>query len=310
MEIDKDKDILFLIHRHADPDAVGSAYFALQRWGGEIASPGAPDSTGQKLLSFLEIDILHTVDFDRYDQVIILDTPDPSQLEPFAPPIEKTSIIDHHSTNGWEKEVFYIDRTACSEVLYEMENPLDLSFKEGIALISGILTDTSNLQRGTLTTFQNLSDIMEKSGVDLERVKKILFEERSYSEKLARLKGAQRSSFREVNGYIIAKTQIGAFEASVSSYLLKGGADVAFTSSEDDENFRVSGRASEKVLEKGIDMGSLFQSIAEDNREVEGAGHPGAAVLSGTGSAEEYLDSCVDRMTERIEKEGLGKAKD
>ncbi len=310
MDIDKDKDILFLIHRQADPDAVGSAYFSLQRWGGDVASPGTPDRAGQKLLSFLEFDILNSIDFDVYHQIFVLDTPDPSQLEPFEFSLEKTSIIDHHSANNWEKDVFYIDRTACCEILYEMVDPLDLSFKEGIALISGILTDTSSLQRATQRTFKTLSEIMEKSGVSLDEVKEILFEERSYSEKIARLKGAKRSSFEEINGYLIASTEIGAFEGSVSSYLLKSGVDAAFSASDDGTTFRISGRASKQIVEDGIDLGILFKSIAEDEEDINGSGHAGAAVLNGSGSSKEYLDLIVEKLSKKIKKEGLGKPKD
>ncbi len=310
MEIEKDEEILFLIHQHADPDAIGSAYFLQRRWGGKIASPADPSGTGQNLLTFLRFQLYDEVDFSEFDRIVILDTPDPTQLEPFEPPEEKRFVIDHHLNSSWDEDIFFKDRTSCCEIVYEMEEPKELTREEGLALISGIFTDTSSLRRGTSETFRVLSEIMEKSRVPLEDVKSILFDERSYSEKIARLKGVQRSSFREVNGYIIVKTEIGAFEGSVSSYLLKGGADIAFSGSEDEGRFRISGRAVEDVLECRIDLGRMFKSIQEDDPEVYGGGHPGAGVLSGKGSVEKYLDLCVEKAVDEIKEKGIGKPKD
>ncbi len=310
MEIEKDEKLLFLIHQHADPDAVGSAYFLQRRWGGKIASPTGPSGTGKNLLTFLGLSLYNDIDFSKFDRIIVLDTPDPCQLGPFEPPKDKRFIIDHHRNSSWDEEIFFRDRTSCSEIVYEMEDPEELTKEEGVALIGGIFTDTSSLHRGTSETFEVLSKIMEKSGVSLDELRSILFDKRSYSEKIARLKGAQRSSRIEVNGFIIVKTEIGAFEGSVSSYLLRGGADIAFSGSEDDEVFRISGRAVEDVLEKGIDIGRVFKSMQKGYSEVSGGGHPGAGVLSGKGSLEKHLDLCIEKIIDEIKEKGLGKPKD
>ncbi|MBS3790140.1 MAG: DHH family phosphoesterase [Candidatus Thermoplasmatota archaeon] len=311
MEIKKEEKLLFLIHQHADPDAVGSAYFLQRRWSGKVASPPGPNRTAQNLLTFLDFQIEDEAEFDRFDRIVILDTPDPSQLDSFSLPedIEKT-IIDHHENSSWDENIFFRDRISCCEIVYEMVNPEKLTTKEGIALIAGILTDTSSLQRGTSRTFSILSEIMDKSGVTLDDVRSILFDRRTYSEKVARLKGAQRSSHLEVNGFIIVKTEIGAFEGSVSSYLLNGGADIALSGSENDDEFRISGRATEDVLQDDIDIGRTFKSIQEEDPEVSGGGHPGAGVLTGEGKLEKYLDLCVEKIIDEIKEKGLGKPKD
>jgi len=310
MEIEKDEKILFLIHQHADPDAIGSAYFLQRRWGGKIASPADPSGTGQNLLTFLRFQLYNEVDFSEFDRIVILDTPDPTQLEPFELPEEKRFVIDHHLNSTWDDDLFFRDRTSCCEIVYEMVKPENLTREEGIALISGIFTDTSSLRRGRFETFKILSEIMEKSQVSLDEVRSILFDKRSYSEKIARLKGAQRSSHREVNGFIIVKTEIGAFEGSVSSYLLRGGADIAFSGSEDENGFRISGRAREDVLERGIDLGRLFKTIQKTDSQAFGGGHPGAGVLTGEGPVEKYLDLCVEKIADEIKEKGIGKSKD
>ncbi len=310
MEIKKDEDILFLIHQHADPDALGSAYFLQKRWGGTVASPTGPNGTGKNLLTFLGLELKKDIDIDGFDRIFVLDTPDPAQLEPYSLPEKKRFVIDHHKNSSWDEEILSDDRTSCCEIVYDLVEPDDLTEKEGVGLIAGILTDTSSLKRGDAKTFSTLSEIMKSSGVSLDRVRSVLFERRSYSEKIARLKGAKRATHHEVNGFIIATTNIGAFEGSVSSYLLEGGADIAFSGSEKDESFRISGRADNEIVEQGLDIGGIFQVLSKEDVDVSGGGHPGAAVLTGEGALKTYLDKCIERVYNEIDERGLGKQKD
>jgi len=318
MEIKENKKTLFLIHQHADPDAVGSSYFLSQIFSGDVASPTPPSRLGKTLSSFLDLDVQRTVDFKNYEQIVVLDTSNPSQLEPLVIPKDKdiTLVIDHHLSNSWEDdiELHFEDRTSCSEIVYDMVKKEDLTEKEGIALISGILTDTSFLKRGDSRTFLSLGEILEKSGVSIQAVKGVLYESRSYSEKIARLKGGKRSSFTEVDGVIIAHTEIGAFEGSVTSYLLKGGADIAFclNRSKKKNALRISGRASEKLVKKGMDVGKIFTDLSKKRKNMDGGGHPGAAVLSVSNLSKEndhYVNLCLDRIISTVKEKGLSQRK-
>ncbi|MFP4608092.1 MAG: DHH family phosphoesterase [Candidatus Aenigmatarchaeota archaeon] len=315
-KISEKKKILFLIHEHADPDAVGSAYYLSRCCGGDIASPSVPSMAGKNLLSFLDFDLKDSIDLESYDLFVVVDTPDKSQLEPFDFPLEKTVVIDHHSGNSWEKwgdvEIYLEDRISCSEMVYEMIGPKNLSIKEGIALASGIFTDSSSLQRADHRTLRILSQILEKSEVSIERVKQVLFESRSYSEKMARLKGAVRAELQDVNGFILAKTTIGAFESSVASFLISGGADIVLVvnPSSKEERSRITSRAVEEITGKGIDLGKLFKEIAEGEEDLDGGGHPGAAVLNVVGSPDDHLRSINERIISQMIEKGLGRAKD
>ncbi|MEF8873904.1 MAG: DHH family phosphoesterase [Candidatus Thermoplasmatota archaeon] len=317
MEIEKkslrDKKILFLIHEHADPDAVGSAYYLSRSYGGDIASVSAPSTTGKNLLSFLDFELESSVDLEKYDLIIVLDTPDRSQLEPFNLPLEKVFVIDHHSSNSWtDVEVHFEDRTSCAEIVYEMSDDKTLTRKEGLALAAGIFTDSSSLQRADAETLLTLGEILEKSNVSLHDVKEVLFESRSFSEKVARLKGAKRAEIREVNGLILADTTIGAFEGSVASYLLEGGADIVLVMnpSADKGGSRITGRAVQEVTEEGIDLGKLFKDIAEGEKVLDGGGHPGAAVLNISVSGDDQLEWTLEKIITETKEKGLGRGKD
>lgn len=301
----RDREVLYLIHRHADPDAIGSAYYLSSIYGGDIASPTSPSKAGKNLLSFLDFELKEKVDFEDYERIIVLDTPNKTQLDPLTPPLEKTIVIDHHSTNSWKKvELYNKDTTSCAEMIYEMIRPEQLSGKEGVALSAGIFTDTSSLQRAQSKTLINLGEILKKSGVTLTKIKDILFESRSYSEKVARLKGAKRAELKEVNGYILVMTSIGCFEGSVASFLLKGGADIVLVRNlhPSDKEERVTARTTEEMTEKGIDLGRIFKNLAEKKDGVDGGGHTGAAVLNILEGDENYHQELSESIISELEK--------
>ncbi len=307
MDIKGETRTLFLVHKQADLDAVGSSYFLQQRYGGDIGSPNSADGGAKKLIDHLDIDLKSSPDISKYEQIVVVDTPSPAQLEPIKidGSSENTVIIDHHQSDQWSEDIVFEDRTSCAEVVFELVQPETLTREEGTALISGILADTSSLKRGDHHTFRNLSEILERSRVSLQSVKDILYDDYSYSEKIARIKGAKRLSHREVNGMIIASTNIGAFESSVAGSLLGLGADVGLTGSNRKERFLLSARARESIVEEGLNIGDILFQITEDFNDIEGGGHAGAGVLSGVGDLERFKNICVDRIVEYIREEEI-----
>ncbi|MFP4051067.1 MAG: DHH family phosphoesterase [Thermoplasmata archaeon] len=308
MKIDKGKKTLILIHNNSDPDALGSAFFLKNRFGGVIATPGKPDKLGSNLLDYLGIELLYSM-HDDYEQLIILDTPDPKQLEPFSYEEEEALIIDHHKTKNWNNDVEYFDRTSCAEIIFGYVNPDTLSKKEAVALISGIITDTSDLRRGNSKTFRTLSRILELEGITLNEVREIISESLSYSEKIARLKGAERFSFCETNGIIIAKSKVGSFESSVSGALLGLGADIAFTGSQRNDEYLISGRAKDDIIERDFHIGAILKELSEIGKNISGGGHEGAGVMTGEGDVEKYLNRCVNISLKKIRDLGISNPK-
>ncbi len=310
MEFEKGIPTLFLSHQNADPDAIGSLNFLKSRIGGEIALPDAPDSTGKRLVNYLDIKYTLNPDFSEYEQGIVIDTPDPEQLKPIElDGIEKLIVIDHHPTNHWDGKIIYEERTSCAEIVFDLLKPDKLSKKEAIGLMAGMITDTSHFKRADPLTFRTAADILEKGGISLQQVTDIIKEDRRYSEKISRLKGAKRSKYLEINGYLIAYTKVSSFESSVSNLLLIAGADISFTASQRDDKFLISGRAKEELTKSGIDVGKILKTIGDTKEGVSGGGHLGAAVLKGTGEVDEFLDECVDCAVNEIREQGLNRPK-
>lgn len=172
-----------------------------------------------------------------------------------------------------------------------------------------MITDTSYFKRANSCTFRTAAEILEKSGISLAKVSDVIGTDRSYSEKICRLKGAKRSNYLEVDGYLVAYTKVSSFESSVSTLLLISGADISFTGSQRDEKFLISGRAKEGVVEKGIDIGRILKNVGESWKNVSGGGHKGAAVLKGEGKVKIFLEQCVDYAADQIREMGSSRPK-
>ena len=125
--------------------------------------------------------------------------------------------------------------------------------------------------------------------------------ETDISERISQLKGAQRLKYWKVGGYIVAVSQGSAFEASVCKSLLSLGADIAFVGSQRGEQFRISARATQAMVRKGIHLGKLLGGVGSETTN-GGGGHPGAAGLTGTGDVEAILNISVESALRLLRK--------
>ncbi len=72
------------------------------------------------------------------------------------------------------------------------------------------------------------------------------------------------------------------------------GADVAFVGSQRDERFRISARAKQDIVRKGLHLGRLLDEVGGET-DNSGGGHAGAAGLTGVGDVEAVLNMCMSR---------------
>ena len=203
------------------------------------------------------------------------------KLKDFILASEQIIAVDHHITTPSPSVNVVLIRkyTSASEIVLDMiiemnyMKILETNSKLATALIGGILYDTAFLSHVTKKTFEFLSVLIEKG--DYRKILHCLKHvPRDVSERIARLKGAQRAQILRLNNYLIAITHVGSYESSVASALISLGADVALSISKKKNSFRVSGRS------RGIvNLGEIFQRIAEKYKGT-GGGHPGAAAIT------------------------------
>ena len=115
------------------------------------------------------------------------------------------------------------------------------------------------------------------------------------SQRIAHLKGAQRLKFEQINKYLVASTMLSSYEASMCKFLINLGADIAFVGAQRDDHVRISGRATNELVNSGLHLGEFFKEISNE-LACEGGGHDGAAGLNGIGDVEMILNACMNKI--------------
>jgi len=119
------------------------------------------------------------------------------------------------------------------------------------------------------------------------------------SERIAVMKAIGRVKFDVIGDMIVSVSYGGSFEASSCRALMMAGADVVFVGSQRDEEFRISARATQDIVRKGIHLGNIINGIGGET-QTDGGGHGGAAGISGTGDVEAMLHICMQRTMDEF----------
>lgn len=287
------------LHSNADLDCVGAALALARHFGNStLYAPAGVSHLGKKLLGRLGADIVSDCNSSEGINIIVVDAQSDSSLGYSGVQWCNATVIDHHSQTGaCAAPRCFIDPRAtssCELVWNLLGRPEKISPDIGFALMAGIFADTGHLKRGTARTLANSSEILAASGLCLEDIQAAFdsAEDQDISRRISRLKGVQRMRFDRIGEWIVAATETGAFESAACHALLSIGADVAFTASQKEGSFRITGRANQAAIVAGISLGELFSAIATECGG-EGGGHDGAAGLSGKGDAEAFLTICM-----------------
>jgi phosphoesterase RecJ-like protein len=306
-ELSKDGGTLVLLHGNADPDALSSA-FAVQRSfpGVVIGVPGGMDRVAKLLAKELDITTVEDVSGVKAERLLILDTSGPEQLNGEFD-ISNAIVVDHHTRNEkWSgASMYHCDdsKSSCSEIVFELlkEAGREVTKEVALALMFGILTDTGYFKFAKPSTLVAFSELMALHGSQMDEAMGLVYADEDISERVSQLKGAQRLKYWKLGEYIVAASQGSAFEASVCKALLDLGADIAFVGSQRGEMFRISGRATQAVVRRGVHLGKLMGDVGAETTN-GGGGHPGAAGITGTGDVEAILNICVDNSLRLLRK--------
>lgn len=295
-------NILYLCHRNADPDALGSAFALKEAIGGTIGVIEGCDRVASQIARQLNIDFVTNPAGD-YDLVVVVDTSTAAQLNGFK--LESYAVIDHHATTSLnESAAFYLHRNKGStaeivlEVLKIMGAPI--MRRTAFALISGIITDTGNFRHATSDSFKAVAELIELSGIEYSEVMDMLSSvPQDVSMRIAFLKAAQRTMIERVEDWIIVTSQVSSFGGAAASSLISLGADVAFVASKKDDVVKVSARARREAQNAGVNLAKLMEDISV-KFEGTGGGHEGAAGMDVLGEAENILAACVEYVKKSI----------
>jgi phosphoesterase RecJ-like protein len=298
---------LVLVHGNADPDALGCAYAVFSCFPNvTVVAPGGLDRISKLVSEKLAFKPGELADMSKFDKVVVLDTSSPDQLAPMASLPPGSIIVDHHArSERWNEHKYYCDDTkrSCAEIVYQMLNEAHIKVprEAGLALLAGMLTDSGHFKYATPALLKAFAEVMESCHIDIDEAYDLVDLDQDISERISQLKGAQRARFERVGEYLVAISLGSAFESSVCKSLLAIGADVAFVGSQRNEQFRVSARARQEVVRRGMHLGKMLEDIGTETSG-DGGGHGGAAGLMGVGDVEAILNICMSRSLEFFRK--------
>ncbi len=258
---------IVLVHGNADMDAVGSAYALSKAFPDtDTYAPSGLDRVSRIVTEKMGVEILESCDLSAYDRVVVVDTSSPEQLKGVDSVPRDAIVIDHHKPTGkWDVETFYCDdgRTSCCEIVKELIDTAgaEITRDMGLMLLGGMLTDSGHFEFARPSMLSVFSDLMVRCGIDMDEAMDLIHTPVSMSEKIAMMKAIERSRFERVGEMIVAISFGGSFEASSCKAIMAAGADVAFVGSQRDECFRLSGRATQEAVRKGIHLGEIMSNI-------------------------------------------------
>ncbi|RLE51333.1 MAG: DHH family phosphoesterase, partial [Candidatus Methanomethylicota archaeon] len=275
-----------------------------------VVAPESVSSLSKRLIESLP-DFEVYDDFESADFLIMVDTCSFAQLGDLASKVQGSSaplvVVDHHAPHpevSARASLLIVDDSASStaEIVYSIYCDLSMRLEEfsALALLVGMLYDSRRFINARSSTLRAAAHLID-AGADYSKALSVLHVPMDISERIARLKAAQRVKIYRVGDWVIATSHVGSFEASAARALIDLGADVAFVAGGDDSSLRISARARGNFYsETGIHLGKDLMEIIGKMIGGAGGGHATAAGANGVGNPEEALEICVKLLIEKL----------
>jgi len=310
--------VLILGHQNADPDAVCSA-FAFSALAKRInrklklsfaASEGVSKLSKQILQTF-PLEVSKEPDPSRADLIVTVDTNTLQQLGDLQPSVVRSGkplvMIDHHAPHPDNDNIAALvicneNATSTCEMILEMFLKLHLSPSRIVsqALLTGLIVETGHLTIANRKTFNAAFELV-KLGGDPELALTITRTSMDESERIARVKSAQRLRMDRVGKWVIATSEVGSYHASAARALIALGAHVAIVAGKREDELTVSLRATrEFASETGVHLGRDVASPLGSKMGGMGGGHATAAGANMPGEINEAL-----RLASRLIRDRL-----
>ena len=304
--VGKYSSVLYLCHRNADPDAIGSANALCRAFGGAVGAVDDISRTGTALMGVIGVDVVINPRAEDYDLVVVVDTSVRLQLGGIA--LSRYALVDHHQDDGLLPDAqFYIQRPTKStaEIVWSIlkENGKKPGREAALGLLVGMISDTGRFRRATPEAFHVAAELLEVGGFEYEEALSAISVPTDISRRIAILKAATRAKVMRVGDYLIATTDINSFEGSAAMALVDLGADVAFAAGKHGRICRVSARAGREAARAGLDLAEISGRIAR-RFGGEGGGHKAAAAFEAGGETKPLLEECKNAAAECLQKMG------
>ncbi len=312
------KIIVLLCHHNADPDAICSAYaFAglLKRLRPslevEIGAAQGISRLSKHILKHLPINVNTKPNVEKADIIVLLDTNTIQQLDNLAEKVKSTKapiiVIDHHAAHPETQQVAKIcitneETSSTCEIVYDFfrKESIKPSENEAKALFLGIAFDTRHFVLANSSTLKTVAELID-IGMNAQETLSLLSLPMDFSERVARLKACRRAKLLKVGEWIIALSNVSAYQASAARAIIDLGAHVAVVAGQKNENLEISLRCTRDFHEKtGVHLGKDIANPLGESLQGMGGGHATAAGVNGTGDVETGLKRCLRLLKEKL----------
>ncbi|MFX1511299.1 MAG: bifunctional oligoribonuclease/PAP phosphatase NrnA [Promethearchaeota archaeon] len=285
------KSVQLWCHKNADIDSFGAAiglYYLLKTIRKDLQISIHVNSYSELTKACIDalglnISLSDHLAIPKCDIVVIVDFNNPEMIySEWGSLTAFKVIIDHHEKVSKEEIAdIYISETkfvATCELLIALYVHAKILIPTFVAnyLLAGILYDSQRLRRADHDLFIAI-DLLLKRGGDYSKVLRILDRYPSLSERIARIKAAQRMKRINLGEFILLASYVHSYEASAARALLAIGGDIVLVVSERVDETRISVRATSHIIEKiGINVCNQICVPLAKKFGGTGGGHEGA----------------------------------
>ncbi len=309
--------VLIIGHQNSDPDAVCSAYafsvFARRinhKIRSSFTSPGGVSKLSKQILTTaVPLVVEENPNLSDFNLIVTVDTNTLQQLGELREAVHRSSkpivMIDHHAphTENAKTATLVIceeNATSTCEIILAMFAKMHIrpDSKVSQALLIGLLVETGHLAIGTRKTYAAAYDLI-KTGAAPEEALVLTRQVMEESERIARVKSAQRLRLERIDRWLIATSEIGSYHASAARGLIALGAHLAVVAGKRNDNLTVSFRCTREFVQgSGLHLGTDLASVIGQQMGGMGGGHATAAGANVKGEASEALRLSVKVIRE------------
>jgi len=312
------KSAFLFCHHNADLDSLCSAYVfgeLLKRikpgLDVSIVAPGGLSKLSKCVAQRLSLSIVDPPSLSSADLVVLLDVNTLEQLDCWAERIESLMVpilvIDHHAVHPETRKLASLmivqeGATSTAEIIYRLwvDSGAELDSREALALFLGIAYDTRHFALANSDTFRIIVNLVDH-GVDVEEALQMIMTPIDLSERLARLKAVSRAKIHRIGEWVIAVSEVSAFQASAARALLNVGADVAIVGGVTGDELRISMRSTQFFFKNTrLHLGRDIAAVIGSEIDGAGGGHGMSAGVNGRGDVVACLKKSLSLMRDGL----------
>ncbi len=270
----KDKEIVFCGHRHADIDALVSAYVLASFFPkGKVAVSDDMNISATLLAELFSIDVYRADDISKGVPFVAVDTSHVVLL-PQAKERNIVAVFDHHqqTKDNFRGQFNFIDSNAkaTAELVGIIAEEKGVDEKRAALLAVAIISDTMRFIDANERTLDVFNSMYKKSGYSYRKLVALAFPPKPLSDKVGTLEGLATTKYEVYGDTTIAYAKASMHEGEIATYLAQAG-DIGFVAVEDKKlkATRVSARAN---MHADVPLNKIMKEVGK-HFGGDGGGH-------------------------------------